>query len=260
MYIFKQAKSAILYFDKYPELLKTKLSKVIFYALFFIFLSNFMYSSYPFISYYIETKGFDNFVEKYIPNFKIENEKVIFNKYTKTDTPLGMTFIFDPKENNSITKEDKKDVNENNVILKFTPTHIISSSLNLNMEIAPILKTFNIQNKSDIINMKGIIIMANIIVFIFIVTSFIISDLLGIIMLSLLIGFLAKSYNLKFTNFGLFKLTVYVNTVPYILKLIFFFLGIPMPIFIYIGIILAYLHFIFKAILIESKANQLSAS
>lgn len=254
MYIFKQAKNAILDFDKYVELLKTKISKVIVYALFFIILSSFIYSSYPFISYYTQTKGFDNFIEEYIPDFKVENNKLIFDKYTKTDTPLGLTFIFDTKENNSITKEDKKDVKS--PILKFTPTHIISSELNFNMELEPFIKGFNIQNKDDLVNIKLIITISNFIAFVIIMILFIFIDLFWLIISTLLINFISKIYGLKFIPSEIFKLTVYVSTIPYILKLIFFCFGIPMPSFIYIGIILAYLHFIFKTILINNKNIQ----
>ncbi len=254
MYIFKQAKNAILDFDKYVELLKTKISKVIVYALFFIILSSFIYSSYPFISYYTQTKGFDNFIEEYIPDFKVENNKLIFDKYTKTDTPLGLTFIFDTKENNSITKEDKKDVKS--PILKFTPTHIISSELNFNMELEPFIKGFNIQNKDDLVNIKLIITISNFIAFVIIMILFILIDLFWLIISTLLINFISKIYGLKFIPSEIFKLTVYVSTIPYILKLIFFCFGIPMPSFIYIGIILAYLHFIFKTILINNKNIQ----
>lgn len=254
MYIFKQAKNAILDFDKYVELLKTKISKVIVYALFFVILSSFIYSSYPFISYYIQTKGFDNFIEEYIPDFKVENNKLIFDKYTKTDTPLGLTFIFDTKEKNSITKEDKKDVKS--TILKFTPTHIISSELNFNMELEPFIKGFNIQNKDDLVNIKLIITLSNFIAFVIIMILFILTDLFWLIISTLLINFISKIYGLKFIPSEIFKLTVYVSTIPYILKLIFFCFGIPMPSFIYIGIILAYLHFIFKTILINNKNIQ----
>lgn len=254
MYIFKQAKNAILDFDKYVELLKTKISKVIVYALFFIILSSFIYSSYPFISYYTQTKGFDNFIEEYIPDFKVEKNKLIFDKYTKTDTPLGLTFIFDTKENNSITKEDKKDVKS--PILKFTPTHIISSELNFNMELEPFIKGFNIQNKDDLVNIKLIITISNFIAFVIIMILFILIDLFWLIISTLLINFISKIYGLKFIPSEIFKLTVYVSTIPYILKLIFFCFGIPMPSFIYIGIILAYLHFIFKTILINNKNIQ----
>ncbi|WP_250277803.1 DUF1189 family protein [[Clostridium] colinum] len=258
MYIFKQAKNSILDFDKYPELLKTRLSKVIFYALFFIIFSNAIYSSSPFISYYLKTRGFDNFIEKYIPNFKVENNKIIFDKYSKVSTPLDITFIFDTKENNKITDEDKKD--SKNMILKITPTNIISSTLNVNLPVAPLLETLNITKKSDLVNIKPLIKFANIFAFILVFTIFIILDIISLLFFMFLVKFIANFYKINLTMSNIFKLTVYVNTVPYLLKICLFILSMPLPFFIYVGIIIAYLHFIFKSILLDEKEKQLSVN
>lgn len=254
MYIFKQAKNAISNFECYPELLKTKISKVILYALFFIITFNFIFSAIPFATYYFKTKGFDDFIQQYVPDFNIENDKIIFEKYTKINTPLGITFIFDTKENNKITEQDKKDVE--NFIIKVTPTYVISSTLNLNIQLAPILKTFDIKNKQDLIKLKPIIEVSNIIAFLFLVLSFIFMDLFWLLIFSFFINSLASFYKLRFSMQGAFKLTVYVNTIPYILKFILTIIGIPMPSIIYLGIIIAYLHFIFKIILQETKEQQ----
>ena len=250
MYIFKQAKNAILEFDKYPELLKTSLTKVIFYALFFILLSNFTYISYPFISSYYEVKNFDSFIEEYIPDFTIENDKLVFDKYYKIDTPLDITFIFDPEENNYISNEDKKYVD--NIILKVTPTHIISSTLNINIEVSSIIKIFNISEKDDLVNLKFLITISNIIAFIVFIVFFTLSDIFKLIISALVIVFVAKIYGLKASFLDMFKLIVYVNTIPFILKLVL----MPMPSFIYIGFVLLYLHFIFKSIIEYNKKTQ----
>ena len=227
MYIFKHVKYATLNFDKYPELLKTKLPKVIFYAVFFIFLSNLTYILFPFITSYNQSKGFNNFIEEYIPDFTTKNNKLVFDKYYKVDTPLNITFIFDPEENNHITNEDKKYVY--NTILKVTPTNIISSNLNIN-------------EKADLINLKFLITTSAIITFILFMISFIFSDILKLIISTFIINSIAKFYNLKSTFSEIFKLTIYVNTLPFILKLFL----MPMPIYVYIGFIAIYLHFIFK--------------
>ncbi|WP_317367296.1 DUF1189 family protein [uncultured Tyzzerella sp.] len=253
MYILKQVKYAILRFDKYPELLKTNLAKVIFYALFFIFLSNFTYTSFPFITSYTESKGFDNFVKNYIPDFTTKDNKLVFDEYSKVDTPLDVTFIFDPNEkNNYITNEDKKYVD--NIILKVTPTHIISSHLNINIKISDMIKIFNISEKSDLANLKLFIYISIGITFIFFIISFIISDIFRLIISALFISPIARFYNLKSSFLEIFKLTVYVNTLPFILKLIL----MPMPIFIYIGFILLCLHFIFKSIQENIKTTQIN--
>lgn len=254
MYIFKQAKNAILNFECYPELLKTKISKVSLYALFFIIIFNFIFSAIPFATYYLKTKGFDNFIQQYVPDFKIENDKIIFDKYTKIDTPLGITFIFDTKENKQITDEDKKDVQ--NLIIKVTPTYVVSSALNLNIQIPPILKAFDIKNKQDLIHLKPIINISNIIAFLFLVSSFVFIDLFWILVFSFFINSLASLYKLRFSVQGAFKLTVYVNTMPYILKFVLNLIGISMPSIIYLGIIISYLHFIFKVILEQTKEQQ----
>lgn len=240
MYIFKHIKYATLNFDKYPELLKTKLSKVIFYAVFFIFLSNLTYILFPFITSYNQSKGFNNFIEEYIPDFTTKNNKLVFDKYYKVDTPLNITFIFDPEENNYITNEDKKYVYNN--ILKVTPTNIISSNLNINIKTSDIIKVFNINEKADLINLKFLITTSTVITFILFMISFIFSDILKLIISTFIINSIAKFYNLKSTFSEIFKLTIYVNTLPFILKLFL----MPMPIYVYIGFIAIYLHFIFK--------------
>ena len=228
MYIFKHIKYATLNFDKYPELLKTKLSKVIFYAVFFIFLSNLTYILFPFITSYNQSKGFNNFIEEYIPDFTTKNNKLVFDKYYKVDTPLNITFIFDPEVYNNI--------------LKVTPTNIISSNLNINIKTSDIIKVFNINEKSDLINLKFLITTSTVITFILFMISFIFSDILKLIISTFIINSIAKFYNLKSTFSEIFKLTIYVNTLPFILKLFL----MPMPIYVYIGFIAIYLHFIFK--------------
>ena len=258
MYIFKQAKNAIFHFDKYPELLETKLSKVIFYALFFIIFFNAIYSSYPFISYYTKTKGFDNFVEKYIPDFKVIDEKLVIDEYYKTSTPLDMTIIFDPEENNYITEEDKKDVK--GLILKVTPTHIISSELGLNIQISSLLNTFNIYDKSDLSNTKYLITISNIIAFILLFLIFILKDILLLLIFTILISLISSFYGLKLSYQTIFKLAIYVSTIPYIFKIVFYLFSIPIPYIIYIGIILSYLHFIFKTILIDNNKSKINAN
>ena len=226
MYIFKHVKYATLNFDKYPELLKTKLSKVIFYAIFFIFLSNLTYILFPFISSYNQSKGFNNFIEEYTPDFTTKNNKLVFDKYYKV--------------NNHITNEDKKYVYNN--ILKVTPTNIISSNLNINIKTSDIIKVFNINEKADLINLKFLITTSTVITFILFMISFIFSDILKLIISTFIINSIAKFYNLKSTFSEIFKLTIYVNTLPFILKLFL----MPMPIYVYIGFIAIYLHFIFK--------------
>lgn len=254
MYIFKQAKLAILDFDKYPELLKTKLSKVIFYALFFIIIFNIISSSIPFISYYTKTKGFNNFIEQYVPDFTVKDNKIVFDEYSKIETPVGVTFIYDNKENNSITKEDKKDVN--NIILKITPTYVISSALNLNIQLAPILQTFNINEKGDLINIKFLIDIANIITFSLLVLSFSTTNIVYLLFLTALVNLACKRCNLDLPFATILKLTIYINTMPYILNFLFSIFSFPMPIFIYIGIIIAYLTFILKNMSTEKKQSR----
>ncbi len=244
MYIFKQAKLAMLDFDKYQELLKTKLSKAIFYALFFIIIFNVIFSSIPFISYYVKTKGFDSFVEKYVPDFTVENSKVVFDEYSKVETPLGITFIYDDKENNAITEEDKKDVDD--IILKVTPTYIISSTLNINVQLAPILETFNINEKADLANIKLLINIANIFAFLLLLVSFSAMDIGSLLVFTVLVSLSCKIYNLKLTFKDILKLTIYVNTMPYILSFVFSLLSFPMPLLIYVGMVIAYLTFILK--------------
>ncbi len=254
MYIFKQAKNAILNFDKYSELLKTRFSKVLFYALFFILLLNFMYSFIVYTTYNNKIKGFDSFIEKYIPDFKVENSKVIFKEYQKVETPLGITFIFDTKENNEITSDDKKDVD--NMILKVTPTYIISSSLNVNLPISQFLQVFNINEKADLMNMKDMINIAIIFAFILVFLMFCIVDITSLIISILFVNIIVNIYKVKLNLKDTFKLTVYVSTTPYLLRVVFSMMNISMPSFIYIGIILAYLHFIFKSISLEDSCNK----
>ena len=258
MYIFKQAKNAILNFDKYPELLKTKLSKVVFYALFFIIFLNAIYSSIVYITYNNKIKGFDRFIQEYIPDFTVENNKVIFKEYEKVSTPLDITFIFDPQENNVITNEDRKDVN--NMILKVTPTYIISSSLNLNLQISQFLEVFNINEKADLINMKHTINIATIFAFVLVFFMFCLIDIVLLIISTLFINIIVNFYKVKLTLGDIFKLTVYVSTTPYLLRVVFSMMHIAMPSFIYIGVVLAYLHFIFKTISLDAEYNKASAN
>ena len=253
MYIFRQAKNAILDFDKYPELLKTKFNKVVFYALFFVLFFNFLQSIFVF-AFSIKHIGFDNFVEKYVPDFEVLDDKLVFEKYEKVSTPVGITFIFDPKNSDKITKEDMEDVD--NIILKITPSSIISPSLNIKLDTKAILKAFDIQNKSDLVNIKYIINIAILFGVGFSVFIFIFLDILIFVGIMLFVNVIVSFYKIKFELYDTFKLTVYASTTAYLLKKLLILFFIRMPLFIYIGVILAYLHFALKIISSDKEYNQ----
>ena len=206
---------------------------------------------------YYKTGGFDNFVEKYIPNFNVVNDKVVFEKYEKVSTPLGITFIFDTKENNVITEEDKKDVDS--VIFKVTPDKIISSYLGTSIDIKNMIKIFNIKTKNDIYNIKPIINLSVIISSTAFFTSLILADLISLLISAIFVGAIVNFYKLKFTQKDIFKLTVYINTTAYLLKRVLALFYISVPSFIYLGVVLAYLHYVLKIFMLDTEYKKVDA-
>ncbi len=250
MYIFRQAKDAMFHFENYPKILKTKLSKVILYALFFIIILNIISISIPFLANKAKIKSFENFIETYVPDFKIENNKIIFDKYKKENTPLNITFIFEPEDKNlSISKEDKE--NSQLQIFKFTPSYMMTYPQNISVKIDDIINIFNIKQKSDLINLKPFIYFCNAISMFVLLFLFIYKNIIYLILTCLLVSILASFYGL-ITNFkNIFILSIYVSTAPFLLSKIFSFLSIHMPTIIYIGILIAYLNFAFKIIKLD---------
>lgn len=255
MSIFKQAKIAMFDFDAYPSILINKTVKVILYSLFFILTLNLFSVIFPFITSYEKTGGFDNFVKEYVPDFTIKDDKLVFDKYSKENTPLNITFVFEPDDKNlAITNQDKED--SCLFIFKFTPSHMVAYPNNISVNISDIIKMFNIKQKSDLINLKPFISLCNFIGLLVLFLLLIYKDIIMLILSCFLISVVCSFYGIK-TNFSnIFKLSVYINTMPYILSKIFSFFNMNMPNIIYLGIVLAYLNFILKIIKQELLKQQ----
>ena len=63
-------------------------------------------------------------------------------------------------------------------------------------------------------------------------------------MFSLFINLICYFYKINLSTLDRFKLTVYLNTMPFLLKCGLFLFGLYMPNIIYLGIVIAYLHYL----------------
>ena len=152
MNIFKQVKMAILNFEKYPDLLKTKLSKVIIYALFFISITNIIYIFAPILNMYVYSGGYNSIINNYVPDFKVEDSQVVLNEvYKKNINNLNLTLIFNTdksEDNQKITIEDLK--NSKSLVLKITNNKALFSFSQFSINLSPFIDMFNIKSKADI--------------------------------------------------------------------------------------------------------------
>lgn len=251
MYIFNQIGDAMFNFDKYPDLIKTSNWKVLFYTMFIVSISVVTYIVIPTMNSYNAIGGYDTFIMEILPDFSVENNKVFVDEYTKINVNNEFTVIFDTSDIATITNDDL--LNSTSIIFKVTPSYISSNLLGYSIGIEQAIELFEIKNKTDLLQFRSMVNIIYGISFLILMCSYALSALISLVVSAVWINMLTVFYKVKMTFKELLKLSVYVNTTPFLLQITFSLISMAIPLFnislpsiIYLGIIVAYLHFIFK--------------
>lgn len=254
----EQLKNSILYFEKYPELLNNKLSKVILFGLLLINFSLIIGALLPSYINYNKVGGFDNFIINSVPEFEVENNKLIIDSYKKTELQSSnVILIFDPSNQKTITDEDISLTGTSNlntpIVIKITPNYILSNIFDRPIDISIYLEYLGLETRDDLFIFKQPFLLSCVISFLLIANLYAIVAGLILLMASVWVNFFSVFYKIKLSFSELIKFTIYINAAPMTLEIIFQATNlitspfrIVMPSIVYFGVAVAYAHFVFK--------------
>lgn len=261
---FQQLKYTLLYFDKYSDLLKNKLYKVILFGIILLNFSLICGSIVPIFINYAKIGGFDNFVTNIVPEFKVEDNKLIIDEYSLNVLPNNIAFIFDPEDpvdTSSVTSNDlellnKYNNNNNFIIIKVTPSYILTNNIfniNSSVNLDIYLDLLQIKSREDLFILKQPFLLATFFSLVLVINVYNILYIIMLLMGTIWINFFAICYQIKLPFKDLLKFTIYINTAPMILQIMFQLTNlittpfkIIMPSTVYFGVLVAYVHFVFK--------------
>lgn len=240
MSFFEQMITAIYRFQKYPGLVMQKMGKVLGYLVIFTLLIAII-NAIPFGIGYKKIGGITGAIEKYVPEFSIENGKFNCEPIDYKDEIMGVKIYIDGNEDVS-----KIDVN-NFVFYLLADSDKMIIGNGINREVIHFSQFADEKvDKSKLISFFASEKVKLAIFAIFSISglfSLFLSTLLGITALS----FMALFINICFVraNAGfseMFKLSVYVRTFPSIIIIIMSFCGIAGSTFLYWGLLVTYIY------------------
>ncbi|MFI3230218.1 MAG: DUF1189 family protein [bacterium] len=255
---FTQLKNSILSFEKYPELLNNKLSKSLIFGIIMLNLSLLVNGVIPVFVNYTKAGGFDNFIINNIPEFEVQDNRLVIDEYNIKILPNNVALIFDPLDEKRITNSDIKstELDDNSIFIKVTPSYFMSENIlgigtAVNLDLY--LEALQIKNRDDLLMLKQPFLISLALSFVFAMNLYIIIILFMILMSSIWINFFSIFYNIKLPLKELIKFTIYINTAPLtikiylgVLNLLFSTITLTMPSIVYFGLGVTYTHFIFK--------------
>lgn len=240
MNFFKQMITAIYRFQSYPRLVMQKMSRVIGYLFLFTIIIA-VINSIPLAVGYKNVGGIVGAIEKYVPEFAIDNGKLQCKHIDYTDDVLGVKIYVD--ENEDVSNIDVS--NMELYILADNDKMIVGNAIKQSVV------DFS-QFKDDIINKDKIIeIFSNTkvktAIFAIFALSALISMFIGTMLSVFMLSLLAMCINICLVraNIGLgeaFKLSVYARTFPSIAILVMGFGGFAGGTILYWGLLITYLY------------------
>lgn len=243
MSFFKQIINACYAFDKYYLLVKVSLPKVLFY-LFVITLVQFIVMLMPIYVEYAEKGGITGIIDKYIPEFEIKDGVFYCEKKINYVDNLADSIII--VDSDKIFDEEVFDGHMLGIAVD--KEKIMSRYFKTSVSYFRHFKTNGVINKNFVYTLLPFIRLAFIvsatIVLIMAYCTTILNSILVAVM-AFLINLIISSY---IKNVEYFKLAVYVQTMPVILQMSLYFIGVSMPSIVYIAVIGLYIYFALKNI------------
>lgn len=252
MNFFKQLAISIYQFDRYKELISLRARSVVFYEV-ILFLFSTIISILPLGIVYAVNGGTDGLIREYVPDFKIEDGKLHIDNAEASVFDDGSSLII-IDANNSRSEFDLQGTTQG--IIFDNEKMIIKNGVSVvNYSYSELLGKLGIDKfeKNDIYNYTGYINMLLVIFIGIAVVMLIISEAIGIFVLSLIGAIIAKitSARLKFPQ--LLRLSVYSRTLAVILTTVLGVFGLNLGFIFIIILDIAYLYFGIKKCEINIK-------
>ncbi len=248
MSIFKQFLISIYQFERYNELVGLKAAKVVFYEI-VLFIITTAVSFFPFISVFVGYGGAGGIVERFVPDFKIENgvleaESAVFDEN-------GMLIIIDG--NNTRNEFDLRTfINLKGAVsgIIFDREKIIANNglKTQTITYADFLNSLGKDKfeKSDIFKYISLINTFFVMFFVFSIAIFIFLEVIGILFLSVFALIMNLFFKKNIDYLGLLKISVYARSLSAVMSAGFIFIGISLD-FIFVAVLnLAYIFFAIK--------------
>ncbi len=237
MSFIEQMITAIYRFQSYPKLIVLKAGKVIGYLFIFTVIIGIV-TALPYAVKYFKMGGIAGAVEKYVPEFSIENGKLECETIDYTDDMSGIKIYVD-------NNEDAESINTDNYYF-----YIIADSdkmvmgNNVQREVVSFSDIDGTINKDMMVSFFGSKKVQLAIITIFSITalfSMCVSAIFGLLFLSLI----AVLINICVTRAGIgygdiLKLTVYARTFPAILVLVIGMCGFGYGQLLFLGLFITY--------------------
>lgn len=240
MSFFEQMITAIYRFQSYPRLVMQKMGRTIGYLCIFSLVIAII-NTIPFAIGYKELGGISGIIEKYVPDFSIENGKFQCQTIDYTDDMMGVKIFIDGNEDVSSI-----DVSNHAFYLLADSDKMIVGNGIQRQEIDFIQFNDDYINKDQLVsffNNKKVKVAIFTIFGITALFSFVFSTILGVLMLSILAAFINVCFihgNMKYSE--LFKLSVYARTFPSIILIIMSFGGFAGSGILYWGLLITYIY------------------
>lgn len=240
MSFFEQFKTAVYKFQSYPKLMMLGFGRVICYLLIFTVVIS-VISALPYAVAYIRLGGISGMIEKYVPEFSIENGKLKCETIDFTDELMGVKILID-------NNEDAEDVDVRNsgfYLVADSDKMILGNGI---QESIIDFSQFEDEyiDKSMLVNFfENTKVRIAIFAILGITTLFSLS--FGTIVWLFMLSFAVFVINLCFvhTRIGygdVFKLTVYARTFPSIFILVMGLVGFMYAEIIFLGLFITYVY------------------
>lgn len=242
MNFFKQFSIAIYQFDKYNELINLKAIKVFLYEA-ILFIMTILISIIPFVALFIGYGGTEGLIKEFVPDFKIEDGKleaqaVVYNE--------GGTLIIVDAEN----ERSEFDLQDTISGVIFDKEKII---VNTGMEVKSysyndFLNQLGVDKfeKNDILNYISEINVGIVVFVAIIIAAAAVSELFGIMLLSLFAVIFNKILKNSLNYPQLLKMSIYARTLSIVLSFALGLLGIGLDFIFIVALNFAYLFFAIK--------------
>lgn len=240
MSFFEQMITAVYRFQSYPKLILQKFGKVICYLLIFTFIIAIV-NAIPYAVKYKKFGGITGAIQKYVPEFSIENGKFKCEPVDFNDEMMGVKILIDDNE-----KAENVDVKDSVLyIVADSDKMIVGNNIQKQVIEFSQFKDEKI-DKSTLINFfssKKVKLAIFNIFGISTLFSLFIGTLLGLFMLSLAASLINVCFVRANLGYGdMFKLSVYARTFPSILVMIIGLSGFSYGSLLYWGLFITYIY------------------
>lgn len=235
MSFYQQFIKSFYKFEEYPLLAKVNSFRTVIYVFILSLLASFLYIV-PIVADYYNMGGFTGIIDKYVPEFEIKNGKLIMNADIDYES-LTKEMIIIADTNTKVDVSMLEDymsgilVDDEKMILRSAG---YTYSLNF--------KDVDNTTKEDIYKMIPVFKQMSIIIIFVFIFFYILSNYIAVLMFNFIAIIINRFIGANVTFSESLKISAYSRTMPFILRIILMFFGIPMDLTVYCFVVCTYIY------------------